>query len=142
MSDTNKASEILARFAVETPAGRIPDKVRHEAKRALLNILAAGIRGAIDPTYQKLVQALPNVGQGRATIIGRKERADALDATFLNSAGANVDDFCDTHLPTVIHPTAPIMPPLYAVSELQRVRGADLLDAFAIGVEEIGRAHV
>ncbi len=135
MNDSSHASEILARFAVETPAGRIPDKVRHEAKRSLLNILAAGIRGATDPTYEKLRQSLPNVGQGTATVIGRKEHADALNATFLNSAGANIDDFCDTHLPTVIHPTAPIMPPLYAVSELQRVRGSDLLDAFSIGVE-------
>ena len=135
MTDSGNASEILARFAVETTAGRIPGKVRHEAKRALLNIVAAGIRGATDPTYEMLRQSLPNVGQGPATIIGRKERADVLDATFLNSAGANIDDFCDTHLPTVIHPTAPIMPPLYAVSELQKVGGSDLLDAFAIGVE-------
>ena len=73
--------------------------------------------------------------RAQATIIGRKERADALNATFLNAAGANVDEFCDTHLPTVIHPTAPVMPALYAMSELQRVRGADLLDAFALGVE-------
>ena len=50
-------------------------------------------------------------------------------------AGANIDDFDDTHLPTVIHPTAPMMPALYAMSELQRVRGTDLLNAFAIGVE-------
>jgi 2-methylcitrate dehydratase PrpD len=135
MSDSGHASEIIARFVVETPAARIPDHVRHEAKRALLNILAAGIRGAADPTYEKLQASLPNMRQGPATIIGRKERADVLNATFLNSAGANIDDFCDTHLPTVIHPTAPIMPPLYAMSELQRVHGADLLDAFALGVE-------
>jgi 2-methylcitrate dehydratase PrpD len=134
MSDV-KISETLARFVVETPAARIPDQVRHEAKRALLNILATGIRGGIDPTFETLVQSLPTADKGRATIVGRKERADVLDAAFLNGAGANIDDFCDTHLPTVIHPTAPIMPPLYAVSELQRVRGADLLNAFALGVE-------
>ncbi len=31
-----------------------------------------------------------------------------LSAAFLNAAGANVDDFCDTHTATVIHPTAPV----------------------------------
>jgi 2-methylcitrate dehydratase PrpD len=134
MSDAN-ITETLARFVVETPAARIPDKVRHEAKRALLNILATGIRGGIDPTFETLVRSLPTAANGRATIVGRRERADTLDAAFLNGAGANIDDFCDTHLPTVIHPTAPIMPPLYAVSELQRVRGVDLLNAFVLGVE-------
>jgi 2-methylcitrate dehydratase PrpD len=135
MSDSRNASQVIARFVVETPAARIPDKVRHEAKRSLLNILGTGIRGGTDPTYQKLLQALPTAGHGAATIVGRNERTDALNATFLNAAGANIDDFCDTHLPTVIHPTAPVMPALYAMSELQRVGGADLLNAFAIGVE-------
>src|SRR5262245_49828222 len=115
MSDPKKATETLARFAVETPAGRIPDKVRHEAKRALLNILAAGVRGAIDPTYEILLRSLPTTAEG-AVIVGRTEKSDPLTATFLNGAGANIDDFCDTHLPTVIHPTAPIMPPLYAMA--------------------------
>ena len=59
MSDSSNASEIIARFVVETPAARIPDHVRHEAKRALLNILAAGIRGATDPTYEKLRRRCP-----------------------------------------------------------------------------------
>ncbi len=135
MTDSSNATETIARFVAETRAERIPEAVRHEAKRALLNILAAGIRGSSDPTYEKLLRSLPNVGHGPATIIGRRERADVLSATFLNAAGANIDDFCDTHLPTVIHPTAPIMPALYAMSELQRVRGVDLLNAFAIGVE-------
>lgn len=135
MTDSKNATETIARFVVETPAERIPEQIRHEAKRALLNILAAGIRGSSDPTYEILLRSLPTAGQGPATIVGRRERADPLCATFLNGAGANIDDFCDTHLPTVIHPTAPIMPPLYAVSEMQRVRGVDLLDAFAIGVE-------
>jgi len=135
MSDSSTITETLARFAAEFPGTKIPAAVRHEAKRSLLNILATGIRGGIDPTYGILLEASPGVGQGQATIVGRKEKADHLTATFLNSAGANIDDFCDTHLPTVIHPTAPIMPPLYALSEMQRVRGIDLLDAFALGVE-------
>ena len=49
MSDV-KITETLAQFVVETPPARIPDKVRHEAKRALLNILATGIRGGIERT--------------------------------------------------------------------------------------------
>jgi len=135
MPDNPNVSETLARFAAETPASRIPDTVRHEAKRALLNILATGIRGASDPTYRTLLGTLPVAAQGEATIVGRRERAGALDAAFLNGAGANIDDFCDTHLPTVIHPTAPVMPPLYALSERQRLSGAALLEAFALGVE-------
>jgi 2-methylcitrate dehydratase PrpD len=74
-------------------------------------------------------------GREQATIIGRRERMDALSAAFLNAAGANVQDFCDTHLRTVIHPTCPIAPALFALAESRRVRGPELLAAFILGVE-------
>jgi 2-methylcitrate dehydratase PrpD len=71
----------------------------------------------------------------QATVIGRRERIDALSAAFLNAAGANVHDFCDTHLRTVIHPTAPVAPALLALAELQQVSGSELLLAFILGNE-------
>src|SRR5262249_58521029 len=66
---------------------------------------------------------------------GRSERVDALSAAFLNAASGNVFDFDDTHLRTVIHPTAPVVPALFALAELRPVCGRDLLLAFALGVE-------
>jgi 2-methylcitrate dehydratase PrpD len=58
-----------------------------------------------------------------------------LNAAFLNAAGANVFDYCDTHLPTVVHPTAPLAPALLALAELRRVTGPELLLAFVLGFE-------
>jgi 2-methylcitrate dehydratase PrpD len=46
-----------------------------------------------------------------------------------------VHDFCDTHLRTVIHPTAPVAPALLALAELRKVSGPDLLLAFILGNE-------
>lgn len=136
MTDNTNATQIIARFAAETSAGRIPAEVRHEAKRALLNFLATGVSGSRDDTFLMLLRSLPAwPAQGQATIVGRPERADALTGAFLNAAGGNVVDFDDTHLPTVIHPTAPVAPALYALSELQRISGADYIQAFVFGVE-------
>ncbi len=58
-----------------------------------------------------------------------------MSAAFLNAAAGNIADFDDTHLRTVIHPTAPVAPALFALAELRRVSGAELLHAFALGVE-------
>ena len=44
-------------------------------------------------------------------------------------------DFCDTHLRTVIHPTAPVAPALLALAELRRVSGPDPRLAFILGNE-------
>jgi 2-methylcitrate dehydratase PrpD len=70
-----------------------------------------------------------------ASLIGRAERTDALNAAALNAMTANVHDFDDTHLPTIIHPTAPAAAPLFALSESTNMTGEALLLAFVVGVE-------
>ena len=126
----------LARFVAGSRWADIPAAVRHEPKRALLNILGAAFAGcrhaAVDHSLAVLA---PFSGPAEATILGRSERADALTAAFVNAAGANVLDFCDTHHPTIIHPTAPVAPALLAFAERRRVSGEALLHALLLGIE-------
>ena len=129
-------SETLARFVVETKWQDIPDVARHEAKRALLNFFAVALAGCRTEPVAMALKSLAEFSGGRqATVIGRSERIDALSATFLNAAGANVFDYCDTHLPTVVHPTSPLAPAALAMAELQRVTGPEFLTAFVLGFE-------
>ncbi|MFO1082854.1 MAG: MmgE/PrpD family protein [Reyranellaceae bacterium] len=126
----------LARFVVETGWDDVPRTARHEAKRALLNFFAVALAGCRTEPVELALATLGEFSGGRqATVVGRRERLDALSAAFLNAAGANVFDYCDTHLPTVVHPTAPLAPALLAVAELRRVSGRDLLLAFVLGFE-------
>jgi 2-methylcitrate dehydratase PrpD len=126
----------LARFVVETKWQDIPDGVRHEAKRALLNFFAVAIAGCRTGPVEIALESLAEFSGGKqATVVGRSERIDALSAAFLNAAGANVFDYCDTHLSTVIHPTSPLAPALLSLAELRRVTGPELLLAFVLGFE-------
>jgi 2-methylcitrate dehydratase PrpD len=123
-------TEQLARFVVETRCDALPSDVVHQAKRSLLNFFAVALTGCRVETIETAFATLATFSGGRqATLIGRRERIDALSATFLNAAGANVLDFCDTHVPTAIHPSATLVPPLLALSELQVVSGRDFLAA-------------
>ena len=80
-----------------------------QAKRSLLNFFAVALTGCRNETFEIALGTLSAFSGGeQATLIGRRERIDALNAAFLNAAGANVLDFCDTHVPTAIHPTAPL----------------------------------
>src|SRR5882757_3237901 len=126
----------LARFVVETRWEDIPEQARHEAKRALLNFFAVAIAGCRTEPVELALRTLAEFSGGKqATIVGRTERIDTLGAAFLNAAGANVFDYCDTHLPTVVHPTAPLAPALLSLAELRRVTGPELLLAFVLGFE-------
>jgi 2-methylcitrate dehydratase PrpD len=129
-------TERLARFLVAHRPEDVPERVRHEAKRSLVNFFATALGGCRNEAMEILVAALADCfGPPHATVIGRSERADALTATFLNAVSSNVLDFDDTHLRTVIHPTAPVAPGLFALAERRPITGAALLHAFVLGVE-------
>ena len=126
----------LAHYVAVTRWEDVPARVRHQAKRSLINLFAVALAGCrTDPIDIALASLKEFSGGRQATLIGRAERVDALSAAFLNAAAANVHDFCDTHLATVIHPTAPVAPALLALAELREVSGPDLLLAFILGNE-------
>jgi 2-methylcitrate dehydratase PrpD len=136
MLDKSGVTESLARFVVATRWDDIPSPVRHQAKRSFMNFFAVALAGCRTGPVEMALRSLAEFSGGKqVTVIGRRERIDALGAAFLNAAGANVHDFCDTHLRTVIHPTAPVAPALLALAELRPVTGSELLLAFILGNE-------
>ena len=129
-------TEHLAQFVAGSRWEDIPGAVRHESKRALMNILGAAFAGCRHAAVDHAIAVLaPFSGPAEASILGRGERADALTAAFVNAAAANVLDFCDTHHPTIIHPTAPVAPALLALAERKRCSGQALLHALLLGIE-------
>jgi 2-methylcitrate dehydratase PrpD len=129
-------TESLARHIAATRWDDIPSRVRHQAKRSLINFFAVTLAGCRSRPVETALSSLSEFSGGKqVTLIGRAERIDALSAAFLNAAGANVDDFCDTHTATVIHPTAPVAGALFSHAGLRQVSGSDLLLALILGNE-------
>ena len=136
MAAPQNLTRTLAEFITDARADDLPGRVVHEAKRSILNFMSTALAGCREDAVELTLASLSEFsGPRHATVIGRTERLDALGAAFVNAAGGNVHDFDDTHLRTVIHPTSPVAPALFALSELRRVSGRDLLLAFALGVE-------
>ena len=126
----------LARFVCGSRWEDVPGTVRHEAKRSLLNFFGTALGGCGDGAIERLATVLRQFsGPATASTIGRHERFDALSAACVNAASGNVYDFDDTHVPTVIHPTAPVAPALLALAEIRPLSGRDLLLAFVLGVD-------
>ena len=136
MTKTTDITRALSDFITTMTWSQLPDTVRHEGQRSILNFMATALSGCREDAVEHALASLAMFSGGRqATIIGRRERIDVLSAAFLNAASGNVFDFDDTHLRTVIHPTAPVAPALFSLAELRPLTGRDLLLAFAVGVE-------
>jgi 2-methylcitrate dehydratase PrpD len=135
-ANSNEVTRTLANFAAGFTSTSIPAAVRHEARRALVNGLGAALGAAMRDEIGIPLKVLAAQGAGGTFgVIGRSERLAMLDAAFVNGIAINALDFDDTHLPTVIHPTAPIAPVVIALAERGGITGRALIDAFAIGIE-------
>ena len=129
-------TRILARFISDSRWSDIPQTIRHEAKRALLNGLGCAIGGCQDQTVDRALAALtPFSGPRNATLVGLREKLDILNAALVNGLSSNILDFDDTHMKSIIHPTVPIAAAAWAMAEHRAVTGAELLHAFVLGVE-------
>ncbi|PTM39774.1 MmgE/PrpD family protein [Bosea sp. 124] len=129
-------SRSLSRFVVDSQWRDMPAALRHEAKRSVVNVIGTALGGSSDAATRRTALTLaPFSAPAEATIIGRREQMSCLDAAFVNALAGNVFDFDDTHPGTIIHPSAPVAPPLFAFAQRRPMSGADLLHAFILGVE-------
>jgi 2-methylcitrate dehydratase PrpD len=130
------AAQHLGHFIATSRWDNVPEPVRVEGKRSLLNFIGCAIGSTRSEPVQTALSVLMAVsGAERVTLPGRSERLDILSAAFINAIAGNLLDYDDTHLRTVIHPAAPVAPAALALAEQHRLSGQALLHAFIIGME-------
>jgi 2-methylcitrate dehydratase PrpD len=108
-------TEELAAFLAASRWQDVPESVRREAKRALLNIAGCVVAGRDDPAVAQLRKAFPQ------------------EEALIAAAAATAHDYDDTHLRTVIHATPPVAGVLWELAK--RTSGAEFLHALILGVE-------
>lgn len=126
----------LARYIVNARYEDLPANVRKEGMRTLLNWVGVAVGGSHHETVDIAVSALDAFsGPRKASLLGRKERFDVMNAAFLNGVSSHVFDFDDTHLKTIIHPAGPVISAALALAEFKPVSGKDFLNAIILGIE-------
>lgn len=129
-------TKTLAAYVVDAKAEDTPQAVRTEAVRSLLNWAGCAIGGSGHETVDRALAAVtPFAGKPEASLFGRPEKIDVLNAALLNGIASHVFDFDDTHLKTIIHPAGPVASALAALAQIRPMTGAELLHAFILGVE-------
>jgi len=134
------ATRELAAYVVSARHESIPQDVRHEAHRALLNYVGCAVGGAREPAVDIAIRTLqPFSGPPVAQVLGRRERFDPLHASLMNGISSHVHDYDDTTPKNYIHPSSPVASALFAYASTQPLSGADFLLAFVLGFEAESR---
>lgn len=129
-------TELLACRAADISIDRLPAEVVTRAKHSVLDWIAVTLAGWSDPLVQKLVAYCDDEG-GRptATMLGERRKTSLSHAALVNGAASHALDFDDVHLPSRVHPSAPVLPAALALCERDGLSGEALITAFVAGVE-------
>ena len=114
----------------------LPPEAVHWAKMAILDTVGVTLAGAGEPCTQivERVLATPN-SSGDCLIFGSDRRAAPLDAALINGTAAHALDFDDVSNSLGGHPSAPILPALFALAETLDCTGRAFIAAYVAGFE-------
>jgi 2-methylcitrate dehydratase PrpD len=133
-------TQTLASYIIDSRIDSVPQDVRHEARRAILNYVGCALGGSVDTAVDRAIQALgPFFGKADASVLGRSERMDPLHASLMNGISSHVYDYDDTTPKNYSHPTSPVASALFAYASVNPVRGRDFMEAFILGFEAESR---
>ncbi len=104
------------------------------AKMAILDTVGVTLAGAGEPCA-RIVERVLASGAGECLIFGSDRRAAPLDAALVNGTAAHALDFDDVSNSLGGHPSAPILPALFALGETLDCDGRGFIAAYVAGFE-------
>jgi 2-methylcitrate dehydratase PrpD len=123
----------------------LPREATRWAKAAILDTVGVTLAGASEDCARIVAETLGggvNFHGGPCLIFGSGRRTGPLDAALVNGTAAHALDFDDVSNSLGGHPSAPILPAIFALAETEECIGADFIAAYVAGFEtetRIGR---
>ena len=136
MNTEKGTTAILALWAADFRLADAPPAVVDRMKALVLDLLRVVAVGAQLPWSKSARRlALQLGGIGTSTVLLYGDRLDAARAAFVNGAFAHACDLDDTHVGSMHHAGASILPAVLAIAERENAGGRAVLEAAICGYE-------
>jgi len=121
----------------------LPDEAVFWAKQAIIDTVGVTFAGAQEKTT-RIPAALPGIAStdGPCLVFGDTQRTDPMSAVLLNGVASHALDYDDVSPVMGGHPSAPLVPTIIALGEMNDIGGRDVIAAYVAGFEveaRIGR---
>ena len=127
------AHELAQRITALTYAD-LPPAAVHWAKVGILDTVGVTLAGSREDTATLAGRALGS-GAGPSYVFGNDSRVNPLDAALINGAASHALDFDDCNNTFGGHPSAPILPALFALADEIGANGREFITAYVAGFE-------
>lgn len=137
-----EVTEALASFIATHRYKDLPPDVVNEAKRAIADCIGGGIAG-LSTQVGTIARGLVATEAGPSAVWGTDIRTTPRNAALANGALAHAHDLDDTNDSMRGHPSAPVVPAIFALGDAIGADGPALMTAYVVGVEveaKLGRA--
>lgn len=126
----------LAAFALQTRESGIPAVMVEDTKSRVLDVLGNSLAAWADASVDAVLDTVLDWGgKEQSGVFGKAIRLPTPSAALVNGTLAHSLDFDDTHLPSVLHPSASVVPAVLVVAQSRGVSGLEALTAIATGNE-------
>src|ERR1700722_5565094 len=125
----------LARRSAALRFEDLPADAVHWAKVGILDTVGVTVAGSVEPCARIVGEVVAAGGTGASRVFGTAERASALDAALINGTAAHALDFDDCNNTLGGHPSAPILPALFALADERLLDGRAFIAAYVAGFE-------
>jgi 2-methylcitrate dehydratase PrpD len=130
------ASQTMAEFVTALRFDDLPVPVVDAAKRHLLDAVGVSLSAAATGAGAPIIEMTRSwAGARESSILGYDFGAPAPWAALANGTLAHALDYDDTHVESVVHPSAFVMPAALAVGEEVGATGKDVITAAVTGYE-------
>ena len=124
----------LANKINELKYSSLPADAVHWAKIGILDTAGVTLAGAAEDCT-RIALGATGAGSGPALVFGHARRIGALDAALVNGTASHALDFDDCNNTLGGHPSAPILPALFALVDEIGATGQDFIAAYVAGFE-------
>jgi 2-methylcitrate dehydratase PrpD len=127
------AAELATRINAVRYEDLPPDAIDW-AKVGILDTVGVTLAGSSDPSA-RIVNGVLAAADGPSLVFGSGRRVNALDAALINGSASHALDFDDCNNTLGGHPSAPILPALFAIAEQTGASGREFIAAYVAGFE-------
>ncbi len=129
-------AESLAERIATVTFEALPDEAVHWAKVAVLDTVGCTLAGA-NEDCARIIGHAATIGTsgGDCLVFGTSRRVAPLDAALINGTAAHALDYDDCSNTLGGHPSAPILPALFALADMRDISGRSFLASYVAGWE-------
>ena len=135
-------ARVLAQFAHGLKLSDVPADVQHLARLHLADALGVGLGAAAVPRHRRWLETVRAEGAGgaaTATALGFETGVPATLAALMNGTGMHSLEFDDTHMASIVHGSAVIVPAALAAVETHGASLDELVRLVIAGWEALVR---